>query len=122
MRDDAQEDDLRSPVVRSDVATAVLDAEVVIFDPLTSLVHQLNPVGSVVWQLLDGSATVSELVADLADGFEAPVEQVRRDVHDLLEMLAEQGLLADGGPRSIPSSPAPPAPSDPAYLVDPPAP
>ena len=111
-----------TPAVRSDVATANIDGDMVIFDPTSSLVHQLNAVGSVVWQLLDGTATVAALVTELSEWFEVPVQQVRRDVHDLLDMMAEHGLLAEVSDSPTPTVPTEHHADKPAYLVDPPAP
>lgn len=115
-------DDTWAPAVRSDVETAVIDGEMVIFDPTSSLVHQLNAIGSVVWQLLDGSSTVAELVADLAEVFEVPTEQVWSDVRQLLNMMGEQDLLADTDQRSSPTPWKQHHADEPNYLVDPPTP
>ncbi len=114
-------DDAATPVVRSDLTTALIDGELVVFDPVTSEVHQLDPVGTVIWQLLDGEATIGELVVDLADGFGVPEGQVRADVAALLATMEEHHLLAsETQPLAAPGpSVEPPGPS---YLIDPPAP
>lgn len=75
----------------------VMDGELVIFDPAGSGVHQLDAVGALVWQLLDGRSPVAELVADLADAFGADEAQVATDVDALLDDLRSAGLLARRG-------------------------
>lgn len=113
-------DDDSAPTVRSDLVTALIDDELVIFDPVGSTVHQLDRLGSVIWQLLDGSSTVAALVAELADGFDVAPSQVRADLAALLQKLDSEHLLVGSGPddRWSPSDP----PERPEYLKDPPAP
>ena len=120
MADATELDDTSSPAVRSDLITALIDDELVIFDPVGSTVHQLDRLGSVIWQFLDGSATISELIGDLADGFDVPPSRVRTDLEELLQKLDAEHLLEGSGPddRWTPSDPA----ERPEYLKDPPAP
>ena len=113
-------DDDSSPAVRSDLITATIDDELVIFDPVGSTVHQLDPLGAVIWQFLDGSSTISALVEDLADGFGAPPATVRADLDQLLEKLDSEHLLESSAPDDRWTPPDPP--ERPEYLKDPPAP
>jgi hypothetical protein len=106
-----------------------LDGEALLLDPRTNRIHQLNPQGTLVWSVLDGEGTVGELVADLADAFEADPERVREDVHRLLEQLAAFDLLEGTQPPAHFLVGSPPTSQDadeglwrPSYLVDPPAP
>lgn len=116
-------DDATMPAVRTDLSSAVIDGERVVYDPIRSEVHQLNPIGTIIWDFLDGSATVAELAADFADAFEVPTDQVRSDLLALLTSLEEHSLLQDGAiPASKPPEPASAEPTQPEYLVDPPAP
>lgn len=107
-----------------------VDGELLLLDPRTDGLHQLDRLGSIIWQVLDGEATVDELVGDLADAFEAEPGQVRLDLGELLADLRRAGAL-DGAPPPagalVGAGPAA-APVDdddlwrPSYLVDPPAP
>jgi PqqD family protein of HPr-rel-A system len=115
------EDDGWAPAQRLDLSVLELDGELVIFDPLTTEVHQLNAIGTVIWSLLDGRATVDVLVQELAEGFNVPPDRVRQDVTGLLEELAEHKLLAHTPPMA-PESGSRGAVPEPRYLVDPPAP
>lgn len=92
----------------------------VIFDPRTAKVHQLDPVGTIVWQLLDGEVTLGELVVDLAEVFKTPEAQVRADLAKLFEDLNEHSLI-DSQSEST-ASPSKTLGEQPAYLQDPPAP
>jgi hypothetical protein len=48
---------------------------------------------SQVWACLDGDRTQAEVVADLAQGFEAPVDVVSSDVRRFVDHLADLGLV-----------------------------
>jgi hypothetical protein len=86
------------PKVRSDVAAVELDGETVVArlvgDPAELRTHWLNATGSVVWQCFDGTGTLDEIVADLADGFAADRDVVRDDVLALARRAGQLGLLA----------------------------
>jgi hypothetical protein len=56
----------------------------------------LNPVGSVVWQELDGRRDAAALAADLHERFEdVDVEVLREDITMFLTELVELGLAVD---------------------------
>ena len=94
---------------RHDLAATSVGDELVVVDPVTRQPHLLNPTSSVVFEALDGSCTVDELVDDLADAFEAPHDVIEGDVLSLVEHLRYSGLLVDGTAAAVPPDPAPPA-------------
>ncbi|HYF47685.1 MAG TPA: PqqD family protein [Acidimicrobiales bacterium] len=85
---------------KGSVVSTVVDEETVLVDIVTGQVHLLDPVGTAVWSCFDGSATVQELVADLADVYSAEHDQVYGDVVTFARQLGGKGLLegvlADG--------------------------
>jgi hypothetical protein len=100
-----------APIARRDVDTVMLDGATVIHR--AGHVHTLDPVATLVWQCLDGRATVDEIAADLAPAFAVPVDRARRDVADVVGELDRLGLL-------VPAAPGAAAPVPPTYLEDPP--
>jgi len=46
-----------------------------------------------VLRLVDGSRSVAEIAAALAEAFDAPVEEIRADVAELVADLARHGYL-----------------------------
>jgi hypothetical protein len=62
----------------------------------------LNAVGMRVWELLPPScATLDELCAALTQTYpDAPADQLRRDVLDLLEQLLANGLVVGAAPAA----------------------
>ena len=53
----------------------------------------LSPTGAAVWELLGGPTTVSSVVAELAEVFEAPRATIERDVGEIMEQFARRGLV-----------------------------
>lgn len=109
--------------------TTELEGELLLLDKRTDRLHRLDPLGTVIWNVLDGEVTVDELVADLADVFQAPRGDVRADLDNFVAALRAVGLL-DGveppGGHLVAESTPESAPVEglwrPKYLVDPPAP
>lgn len=54
---------------------------------------QLNLVAGFVWDLIDGSRTADDLVAEVTEVFEIDEDRARADVSELLGRLDDLGLL-----------------------------
>jgi hypothetical protein len=52
--------------------------------------------GAQIWACVDGDRTEAEIVADLAEGFDVPVEVVAPDVRAFLDQLVDLGLVVAG--------------------------
>ena len=89
------------PRAREDLTVVELDDEAVIYDEGTGDLHHLNPTATVVFSLCDGSATATELAAELAAAFGQPVGEMERQVRALLRSFKTATLIeASGvGPR-----------------------
>ena len=48
-----------------------------------------------VLHMCDGKASIAALVAELAAKYDAPAEQITRDVFSMLQDLADKGFLAE---------------------------
>ena len=79
--------------VRSDVAWVEIDGEVVVYDAARASSYLLNPTGGLIWSALDGTGTLGEIAADLADAFGADPEQVIVDVIAAVVDFAGKGLI-----------------------------
>ncbi len=58
--------------------------------------YALDEVGSRVWQLCDGTRTVSDIVATLSEEYAVSPDTIERDSLELLEELAKEKLIVDG--------------------------
>lgn len=88
------------PRVRPDLTVVELDGEAVIYDERTDDIHHLNPTATIVFSLCDGTASFGEIVADIAEVFTVPPDQVARDVRSLLREFRRSGLLQGGKART----------------------
>jgi thiol-disulfide isomerase/thioredoxin len=81
------------PQPRESVVATEFDGELLLVDRETGLLNLLDPVGSVVWNCLDGQGTLADLAEELADAFGAPLEVVRADVLEMVRDVGRAGLL-----------------------------
>lgn len=102
------------PQRRADVEAVDVDGELVLWDPVGRTVHRLDPVGSLLWPFLDGTATIAELASDAANVWSVPYEAAAGAITALVGQLGSAHLLEDGSPRHVRPRPI--------HLVDPPSP
>ncbi|HVE63503.1 MAG TPA: PqqD family protein [Mycobacteriales bacterium] len=82
-----------APAPGTAVVAVELDGETVLYDEDAGALHLLDPIATVVWQCLDGEATLEQISVELAAAFEAPPEAVTGDVIELVTRLGRLGLL-----------------------------
>lgn len=85
------------PVWRSDVSIADHEGEMVLVDRASGAVHVLNPTAAIVWQCLDGTGSVDEIVGDIADVFGRDRDEVLDAVLEVVRRFGRQGLLEGVG-------------------------
>jgi hypothetical protein len=59
--------------------------------------YTLNETGAFIWQALDGSRSVAEIAALMAERYDAPAEEIAADVLEVVGSLVEAKLLAAAG-------------------------
>lgn len=59
--------------------------------------YSLDEVGIRVWELCDGTHTISEIVSTISEEYSAAADQVKQDVVDLVEELSREHLVSVGG-------------------------
>jgi hypothetical protein len=69
----------------------------VVLDPATGQYYALDEVSGRIWDLCDGSRSVTEVVAALCEEYDAPREEIQADVLALLAELAGDGLVVREG-------------------------
>jgi hypothetical protein len=86
-----------APRARTDVASVLVGNEVVLgrIAPGTQFVQTaaLNESGTVVWQCFDGSGTIDEIAADIADVFAVDLDAMRADVLAVARDVGAFGFL-----------------------------
>lgn len=81
------------PKVRQDLSLVLLDEEGVVFDPITNLLHYLNPTAALVFRLCDGTATAKETVQELALVYDVEPQELDAEVRKLVSQYQKLGLV-----------------------------
>jgi hypothetical protein len=89
------------PVPHPQVGMRVVDGEAVIILADSGNVNVLNPVGTRIWELADGSRSVRQIADALAAEYEVTPEAALQDVAEFLQKLVDAGMLTL---QDIPSS------------------
>ena len=84
----------RIPIHHPRTASRLFSGEAVVITPAENTVRMFNPVGSRIWELMDGQQTVDQIVATLVDQFDVAPERAQRTVLDFFAVLEEKGLVA----------------------------
>jgi len=109
------EGDALRPMVRDDIVLRTYGMEAVGWSPISPRPIHLDPVSALVIQMLDGSVSVGELIADIHDVIGVPPAIARSQLRRILAWFDAGGILStsresiieDG---SIDLFPAPPNP------------
>jgi coenzyme PQQ synthesis protein D (PqqD) len=71
----------------------------VVLDTRRGTYFTLDDVGTVVWDLCDGTRTLDEIVAAVTTDYEVGADQAETDIRELLDELAAEQLV-DGWQRA----------------------
>jgi PqqD family protein of HPr-rel-A system len=77
----------------ADVTVVELDGEAVVYDRRSGVLHHLNPGASLVYRVCDGTSTIAELAADIADAVGQPVARIEPEVRAAIRGLRKADLL-----------------------------
>ena len=78
-------------------ASRIIEGEAVILSLDTKVLRGLNPVGSRVWELIDGRRSVDEIVGDIVKEFDVEPGQAAEDVGLFVQELLDKGLVTHVG-------------------------
>lgn len=78
---------------RKDVPWRVIEDKALVVNPETSLIYPFNAVASRVWELLDGTKSVSDMAAIIAQEFDTDEETALGDLADFIHDLEKAGLV-----------------------------
>lgn len=78
---------------RQTVEVFPLEDGAVLLDTRTGATVSVDPLGTLIWSVLDGTGTLGEIAADLADVFQAPPDQVEGDLLTLARTLGAVGMF-----------------------------
>lgn len=77
-----------------------VSGSVVLFSMENGRYYSLNDVATRAWDLCDGTRSVSEILAIVADEYDAPEKTIHEDVTNLFLELCDERLLVEVNPAS----------------------
>lgn len=81
------------PARRPEVLARQGESETILLDVDSGCFFTLDQVGARIWDLCDGSASVSEIVTIVCNEYDADRDTVEADVLELLTELSRERLL-----------------------------
>jgi hypothetical protein len=75
------------------VINEMIDGEAIMINLATGNYYSLDSIGGEVWELLEQSLSVGQVVSELGRRYEASEEAIRSAVEDLLEQLSREDLV-----------------------------
>lgn len=84
----------RKPAHHPRTASRVFSGEAVVIVPAENTVRMFNPVGSRIWELMNGQRTVGQIIDLLIDEFDVTPERAQRTTQEFLVMLDEKNMIA----------------------------
>jgi len=78
---------------RKDIPWRLIEDKALVVNPETSLIYPFNAVASRVWELLDGTKSVSDIAAIIVQEFDTDEETALADLADFTRDLEKAGLL-----------------------------
>jgi len=76
-----------------DAAFRIYDGQATVVLPDQAEVNVINPIGSLVWERLDGTRTLGEILALIVEEFEVAPEQARADLLAFVDSLREHRMV-----------------------------
>jgi len=83
----------RIPLKASHTASQIIDGEAVVLDIPGKMLRGLNPVGSRIWELIDGTRTLGEIAQQVAGEYARPEADVLQDMTEFVDELARRRVI-----------------------------
>src|SRR5438067_9328358 len=65
----------------------------ILLNPISGEYFTLDEVGARIWELCDGTRRLPDLVSAIDAEFDAPIDEIEKDIRELLSELAHDKLL-----------------------------
>ena len=77
----------------NETASRILDGEAVVVLPMESMIYTFDPVGTRIWELLDQSQKVADILGIIQKEYEVSREVAERDTIDFINELVAKKML-----------------------------
>ncbi len=78
----------RKPKRNKNVAWRVIEEEAILISSEDSMLHSLDEVATLIWEMADGEHTVDQIVDRVCDEYDVERERAHKDTVEFLEKLA----------------------------------
>jgi len=85
--------DKKYPLRNPDIVARKEEKEALLFNPADGNMLCVNSTGTVIWDLSDGTKTIPEMAAAIADQYEINVDQAEKDCRSYLADIERSGFL-----------------------------
>jgi len=75
-------------------AYRIYDGQATVVLPDRAEVNVLNPVGSLVWDRIDGQRTLGRILESVLEEYEISADELGRDALDFVSALKEHGMVS----------------------------
>jgi len=83
----------KTPKTVEDFNLEEIDGEMLLYSPASTRSIYLNPSASVIWQLCNGEATISEIIEALSERFPEAADSIHKDVADTIQTFLENEAI-----------------------------
>jgi GAF domain-containing protein len=70
-----------------------IKGEAMVMTPKTSMLHNLNEIGTRIFEALDGRRTAAQIVDVLLGEYDVDRATLEKDIFEYLDILHERGLI-----------------------------
>ena len=88
-------------VPSQDIVAREIQGEIIIVPLVSGIADMedelftLNKMGRIIWDKLDGTRTLNDLIDELSQEYEAPPDDIEKDVIGLVEELFKRNIVAE---------------------------
>jgi hypothetical protein len=75
-------------------AWRIIEGEAVILSMDSKVLRGLNPVGSRIWELIDGQRSLEEIIGTIVQEFDVTPTTAAQDVRAFIQELLDRGLVS----------------------------
>jgi hypothetical protein len=86
----------------------VIDGEAIIINLATGAYYSMQGIGGEIWSMISARRSVGSMLDEIVTAYEVQSDDARRDLHDVLQQLLDEGLvqIASGGTGAHAATPA----------------
>lgn len=77
----------------SHLACRIISGQAFVINTHTSILHELDEVGTFIWDLLDRNISIDKIAEKIVETYDVSIEQAKADIETFLKELESNGLV-----------------------------